>query len=265
MDNQRLKKLGLGKAHDANCDGIPEIIITNDKYDFLEKLCQQYASCEGTVPLNLQTLRLGHGMFITSMKESHGENWLKKLVKLDKLQTLHIFNSLLQDYEDGDVTETIIDWRRLEDCKSICQLSVSRISADVIDWLLQNGKTVQELLVTDHYNMRDSEGMGRFSTLNLPRLSMLYVREMWIEKTTDEDDWEDTDMDASDSDDLANVPVNFDSSEQESSQSTPDLADSSLSTVLDRLPDGGLHLTRLALCIIFEDQGVGKIVSSYFL
>ncbi|CZR55590.1 uncharacterized protein PAC_05478 [Phialocephala subalpina] len=248
--NPRLQKLGLGIAHDADCDGNPEMIITNDNYDFLEKLCERYASRQGTVPLSLHTLRLGHGMFLNHKKSGTTENWLKKLVKLDEIRTLHIFNSILLDMEEDEPAETVIDWSLFEDCKSIRQLSVSRISSDVIEWLRGGGKTVEELLIADHYDMYDNEGMDRFNILNLPHLSMLYVREIWVDKRTEDDDWDDTDSDASDPEEVEEADtMDLDASELESPRMDP-----SVMTVLDRLPDGGVHLTRLALCITFEDQ-----------
>lgn len=249
--NPGLKKLGLGVAHDADCDGNPEMIITNDSYDFLEKLCNRYASRQGTVPMSLHTLRLGHGMFLNHKKAGTTGNWLKKLVKLDEVRTLHIFNSILLDMEEDEPTETVIDWTVFEDCKSIRQLSVSRISSDVIAWLRAGGKSVEELFVADHYGMYDSEGMDRFKILDLPQLSMLYVREVWVDKRTEDDDWDDTESDASDpkEEEEADIRMGLDPSEKESSKLDP-----SVITVLDRLPDGGANLTRLALCITFEDQ-----------
>lgn len=253
VQNPGLKKLGLGVAHDADCDGNPEMIITNANYDFLEKLCNRYASRQGRVPLNLHTLRLGHGMFLNHKKAGTAGNWLKKLVKLDEIRTLHIFNSILLDMGEDEPEETVIDWKLFENCKSIRQLAVSRISSDVIAWLRAGGKSVEELFIADHYDMYDSEGMDRFNVLDLPRLSMLYVREVWVDKRTEDDEWDDTDSDASEpeEEEEADIRMNLDPSEKESSKLDP-----SVITVLDRLPNGGANLTRLALCITFEHQWV---------
>jgi hypothetical protein len=274
-DNPRLKKLGLGMAHDANCDGVPEILITNGNYEFLEKLCKRYASHQGTTPLPLQTLRLGHGMFVRPSKSPVVGNYLGKLVKLDQLKTLHLFNSLLLDDEDSDIMKTVTDWSFFGECKSVHQLSVSRITSDVRSWLCQGGSSVQELFITDHYSMHHPE-LDNFYVLTLPQLSTLYVREVYVEKAAEDDEWEDTDSSIYSSDDIS-----FDAELSDAEPSdvelepsnvkhsaTPTAArsvvsmDRSVITVLDRLPDGGSQLTRLALCIIFENQWVSKLYAS---
>ncbi|KUJ24634.1 uncharacterized protein LY89DRAFT_776708 [Mollisia scopiformis] len=251
-DSPHLKCLGLGKAHDADCDGTPEVIITDGKYRFFKKLCKRYASRQkkNTPPLNLETLKLGHGMFLKPSGTRDTGNYLAKLVKLDKLKVLHLFNSLLLEHEDSDIEETVIDWSLFADCHSIRQLSVSRFTTDVIDWLRGGGNTVQELLVADHYSMYDTD-LHHFSLLNLAGLSMLYVREVFVKKMGEEDEWEDidSDTDAFGSDDDEDMSVDVEPSEEKS-----EIVDKSKMTVLDRLPDGGTQLSRLALSLEFEDQ-----------
>lgn len=96
--NSGLKKLGLGRSHDAISNFIPEAIISNGKYNFMQRLCKQYAALQGTAPLHLEILRLGHGMFLRPLETADAGNYLSNLTRLNNVKILHIFN--------GDFLET---------------------------------------------------------------------------------------------------------------------------------------------------------------
>jgi hypothetical protein len=126
-------------------------------------------------------------------------------------------------------------------------LSVTRLSSNIRKWLDGPGQSVEELKVTDHYNMYDPT-LNNFNRLKLPNLSMLFTRETTVKLG---EDWE-------------NEFTDVDSSATEIEDSDSDLDSETLRarpckntiTVLDRLRDGGSKLTRLGICIDFEAHWV---------
>ena len=197
------------------------------------------------MPLALTTLALGHGMFLYRSKLPSVDNFLAELVKIDGIRNLHVFNGLLRDdTEDGEIESMEIDWTLLDGCTSLRQLSVSRLEYDVRQWLNSGGNAVEELIVTDHYGMYDAD-LDLFNILRLPQLSMLFTREVTVEKRVDEDAW--SDIDSLESESIASQSVLLDSSP---------IVDRSTITVLDRLYDDGSDLTRLAICLDFKNNWV---------
>lgn len=254
----RLKKLGLGMACDYDCDGAPEVLIMPGDCSFLERLCMRYEGQRKSPPLKLETLRLGNGMFLHSPSSPDGSNFLLKLLKVDELKSLHVFNGLVKGDMDDDEETMEIDWAFLSNCTSLRQLAVTRLQDDVRQWLNNDGKSVQELIVTEHYSMYDDD-LDNLDALRLPHLSMLFTRERTVSKRDPEDEWSDVDSWELDSDsedtDLPDLEPQF----------TPKL-DRSVITVLDRLYDGGTNLKRLGLCFNFETQWVGpKLLSPMYL
>ena len=245
----RLKTLGLAFACDCDCDEFPEAIVLEGDCQFLENLCVQYASRRGATPLVLETLRLGLGMCLYASSSPAVGNFLTKLVNVSGLRTLHVFNgSIKYGSIDDDSQPMEIDWSLLDACKSLHQLSVTRLEDDVRLWLNNGGKSVQELMVSDHYSMYE-DGLHEFDALT-SHLSMLMTWEITVRKRNlaSGDAWSDTDSSISDSDAI-------DLDEDNSAATIPEL-DPSTITVLDRLHDGGSHLTRLAICMDFETQWV---------
>lgn len=189
--------------------------------EFLKDICGHYASIPGTKPLSLKTLKLGYGMCLRCFQMTG--NYLKALLQLDKLETLHVHNRNLST-----------EWTFFEECHSVHQLAVYVVTKEVCDWLNKHPSTC-ELLVTFHFDIYN-EYLDYFDLLRLPRLSMLYVREMFVDISDD-------------------IPTDRDM--------TLDLIRKRI-TVLDRLHDEGIHLTRLALCLDPRHQWV-SIVHRIFL
>lgn len=205
------------------------------------------------------------------------------------------------DLDDEDSFYKAIDWTPFtaNECKSLRQLSVTRLKEDVTRWLSKDGACVQELIVMDHYNLND-KGLNEFTKLPL-QLSLIWTREWhpWRRLIhNDEDDWTDTDssvsnwtdIDSSDESDLAPDPDESDPDSDSSDAQLADLhpsqpaplisttsaqsqpnplipttsnSDKQLLTVLDRLPDGGSHLTRLSISLDFQTQWVSVKTFTY--
>ncbi|CZR55592.1 uncharacterized protein PAC_05480 [Phialocephala subalpina] len=183
-NNQGLRKLGLAMACGADPVGwLIEVVVSPEKQQkqhFLEKLCIEYATVtpRDTAPLNLNTLRLGHGIFVDRPTSSESAGYLAKLVKIDQLTTLRLFNGhTIQDFDDTDLKEIEVDWNLFNPSKSLRQLSVTRLSRKCRDWINNSGMAIEELLVTDNYGGREDIDLLFFDSLRLPKLSMIAVWE----------------------------------------------------------------------------------------
>jgi hypothetical protein len=86
--------------------------------------------------------------------------------------------------EDNVVEAFTFDWTFLSKC-SLRQLSVSRLENDTLEWLNSNGRSVEELIVTDHCSAIDvsTQNLGK---LKLPNLSMLVTRECLLPRPYDQ-------------------------------------------------------------------------------
>lgn len=270
-DSPFLKKLGLGcaVAYDLHDDAIIYRSPGHDA-DFFERLCKFYGSASKTGPLALETLRLGQGIFLgdptfsSGVRHSKESHPLTKLVNVKSLEVLHIYNGLVRDEDDLlDSFYPIIDFDLFTskgERKSLRQLSVNRLTDDVTNWLSRGRVHLQELIVTDHYSINDEDLVEFF---DLPSgLSMIWTREKhpwdaspsrYNDSDSDSDEWTDIDSDESSSE-LSDSDLDhpFYRSTPTQNPSLP----RKIATVLDRLPDGGSHLTRLCLALDFEVQWV---------
>jgi hypothetical protein len=209
-----------------------------------------------------------------------GVDFLSKLVDLSGLKCLHVFNDLIKYDIDDDGWPLQINWDLLVGCTNLDQLSISMLGEGVIEWLNDAGKSVRELIITHHYGMYDRD-LDLLKRLILPELTMLFVRERYVGKSTGEEDWSDTDtwvtelsdedLTESESNLSFSGPIDADSTEHalaDSNSLEPDEVDPerpafvteklhpSTITVLDRLYDGGSKLKRLSLCLDLETQFV---------
>ncbi len=273
-DSPLLKKLGLGFACDRTQDDDEAILIggPDGEMDFLERLCLLYGSMSKTGPLALETLRLGAGIYLSEPSSPENGHYLTKLVAARNLKVLHLENGLVNSDFDEDSFYQPIDWTPFppEDCKSLRQLSVTRLGEDVTNWLRQPGNCVQELIVTDHYKFNDKD-LNEFFRLPSSRLSMLWTRDKfpWQSEIEEDSDWTDTDSSIDERSDVdsstshQSTPESLDpqlqdldTTESHVLNSTAPRLDRQVMTVLDRLPDGGSHLERLCIALDFEVQWV---------
>jgi hypothetical protein len=282
-----LKTLGLGWGCAYDCEDLPEALLIDEELTFLQKLCLDYGSRSQSSPLALDTLRLGQGMFLYDSVLPHSPQtakYLCKLVQVDALKRLHVWNGLVKWDIDDEHESMEVDWYQLDGCKSLRQLSVSRLEEDLLDWLNTGANSVQELIITDHYGMYDDD-LDNFRFLSLQNLSMLFIREMTVSKRNEDDFWSDTDSSVTDSSEAETTSGEESSSEPEARSRARTLSeaetssqagsiseseisseagtpyselDRSIITVLDRLSDNGAQLTRLGLCIDLETQWVGS-------
>ena len=172
-DCPELKVLGLGMQYEDGVEHIPGHLLVNHTTEFIEKLCLDYGSRCGTSPLPLNTLRLGRGVLPSRLVFKTDRAYLNKLVKLNGLRNLHLYNGSAEYEEDDFMYAT--DWIQLKDCNLLQQLSVTRLNEDVRDWLDDYGNTIKELIVTDVYSLFD-EGLDNFDLLENTSFSMLFVR-----------------------------------------------------------------------------------------
>ena len=180
----KLETLGLAMACDCDCFDLPEAVILEGECDFLEGLSIEYGSLPDTAPLQLRKFRIGTGVYLFKPKATESGNYLAKLVDISKLEKFHIFNDLVKIGSSAeDHSSMDVDWSLLNGCSALYQLSVSCINADVREWLNGPGSDVQELFVTHHYSMYDSD-LNEFSLLNLPHLSAIFTRELTVRKRT---------------------------------------------------------------------------------
>lgn len=121
-----LKLLGLSMAYEQSFEGsISEPFVANNFIDFIDRLCTDYGSQDHASPLALESLRLGCGMCIYAGHRSDKESiYLNKLVQLESLRKLHIYNG--SDRYEADDDSIQIDWQQFQGCTSLRQLSVSR-------------------------------------------------------------------------------------------------------------------------------------------
>lgn len=245
-DNPQLRKLGLAMACEMDCDSHPGILVSGN-IKFLESLCGAYESRCQSKPLALHTLRLGHQTFSYSYGMVASTAFIEKLVRMEGLQTFHLFNGLVRETWDDDFDAPLeFDWKGMTKCKSLRQLSITQLEPSVRNWLNTGGQSVEELIITDHYNMYDDD-LNNFGALRLDNLTMLFTRELTIRRRThDIGGLGDEEWDEDHCDDFFNPGPSV-------------KMDRALVTVLDRLKDGGQNLTRLALCLDFHTQWVSLL------
>ncbi len=229
-DCPELKVLGLGMQHDDGVEPPPGHLLVNHAIDFIEKLCLDYGSRGRTSPLSLDTLRLGRGVSIYKLDVNSERGYLNRLVKLNGLRSIHLYNGSAGYEEDPSTCET--DWFELKDCKLLQHLSVTRFNEHVRYFLNNYGNTVKELIITDLYSPFDEE-LDNLDLLENDHLSMLFVQTK--APTPDEfHDW------------VGRHYPPFDRAR----------SDDAVGIVLDRLHDKGAQLTRLGLCLDFWMQRV---------
>jgi hypothetical protein len=229
-DCPELKVLGLGMQRNVEFETTPNHLLVNQNTDFIERLCLDYGSRDGTSPLPLDTLRLGRGVSLDNFPFKSERAYLTKLVKLDGLRCVHVYNGSAQYEEDDFIYDT--GWGQLKDCKWLQQLSVTRFTETIREWLNDDGKTIKELIITDPYSPYD-EGLENFDLLENTRFSMLFVPTK-APTLSDFDDWAERLYDP------------YETARR----------DAPVITVLDRLHDKGAQLTRLGLCLDLGRQWV---------
>lgn len=251
-----LKILGLGWACDFDCIRLPEVLVLEDGSQFFERLCIAYES-RGTAPLALHKLRLGEGVCPSRSTSNDTIGHFARLVNVSRLKVLHIYNGLIK-YGSLDAKAELmrVNWALFHDCTSLHQLCISRIQDDVVEWLNEVAKSVQELIVTEHYGKYDRD-LDNFTVLDLPHLSMIVTRECMVsDRVDDESSWETASSEFSESE--SSLPdTDFWGSPSESDSSLSNLrTDKSIISILDRLGRGASQLTKLSLCLDLETQWV---------
>jgi hypothetical protein len=254
-----LKSLGLGIA--CKFSGVipHEPLLMGEEVDFLEKLCIKYEKQAPKPRLELETLRLGQGMFHRS-NETHGEprpaehcRYPCSVGQMNELKIFHIYNGLVTDEVGGDGFSVDVGWAQLDDCKTIRQLSVTRLETDVLEWLSNGGQSVQELIVTEHYSAYDPD-LENFDVLRLPQLSMLFVREMSVPRRTSGGGGGNGLGWGSDHPILPLPGICSLTNDARPEEALPPQLDPFIMTVLDRLHDNGAQLIRLGLCLDMKTQ-----------
>lgn len=121
----------------------------------------------------VRTLRLGTSF--TPYKNESGDNYLAQLLRLEKLQDLHLWNGNYKSpTEDDDQKCTQIDWV-LFDSSKILHLQLTLLNEDALEWL-NDKKSVEELILVEHYE-RYNHGRYSIPELRLPHLNSFLIRD----------------------------------------------------------------------------------------
>ena len=230
-----LKVLGLGMQDVKDYGDLPaETLHLGFHAEFLEKLCVDYGSRDGTSPLRLDTLRLGHVLFLDRriLLDKPNHMFLDKLVHLDGLRSFHVYNGS-NHYNRIHDDLWRVDWSQLKHCKSLQQLSVTRFNKYVRVWMNDYGSTIADLIVTDWYGSYAPD-LDNFDLLENVHLSMLFIQTKFGTRSELEGMI------------YRDVHPRWPYARD----------DAEAITILDRLPDGGAHLTRLGLCLDFATHWV---------
>jgi hypothetical protein len=187
----QLRTLGLSLSCECDDGWIPSVLLVYEMHvNFFERLCNEYSAKRGSKPLELQNVRLGYGLYIIS-KNMDGDgasdeeqkwcpgNFLAGFVKLDGLKTLHLYNGPSHHLGNGEHHEKPLDiaWSFFHDCASLRHFQITRLSSEAVEWLADHGNEIEELIVTDYYNIFDEE-LETLRKSQLPKLTMLFSREM---------------------------------------------------------------------------------------
>ncbi|KAH8600996.1 hypothetical protein B0O99DRAFT_295832 [Bisporella sp. PMI_857] len=257
-DCPHLKLFGIGLATDADCNRFPESYILEGECDFLERLCLSYGHRAGSQPLRLHTLRLGIGLCLYESARDAKWNFLTMLVDLPVLQSLHVFNGMierLQQPEYGSHWQQN-DWWMLDTCSSLYHLEVSRLTPGIRMWLNSKGQFIQELVVTDSYQAFQ-DGLEEFYFLKLPQLKMLHMTEDSA-LNPDEEDYELRNFQNWFKDEALDLKSNQGQIPKETDAcraiSTIYEVSKLSRTVLDRLPDQGKNLVKLSISLELDTQ-----------
>ena len=142
-----LKRLGLGMHYEFDIsDEFHEVLVGKGHCDFLEELCLRYGNFSS--PLQLETLRLGTGMFIHKSESPDIGNYIEKLVNIQTVKTLHLYNGYIHpngDWDEYALSE--VHWEFFAKCTSLHQLSVTRLDDGVRKWLNASGESVSIFFV----------------------------------------------------------------------------------------------------------------------
>lgn len=249
-DCPKLKTFGIGMEceHDDAVEQVVFIAVPDQLYYF-NHLCAEYSSGAEVVPLSLEVLRLGFGMFITPWdnpddaenEAATEENIIARFVNLDHLRTLHIFNGNVEFADVNDHgTDVEVDWTLLE-AKSLRQLSVTLLTETARDYLNFGARSVDELIVTHHYSPHNEWSLMRYAEL----ASAFTTIVTWELDINDDREWQE-------SWGIPSLPASI--------EDVPILE----RTVLDRLGEYRVsHIERLSICLRFTQQWVGPPSNSY--
>ncbi|CZR54088.1 uncharacterized protein PAC_03971 [Phialocephala subalpina] len=229
----QLKKLGVGQECDFDQLYSHEYLLHYDNTDVLEQICKRYSANESTIPLELTTLRLGYGMFLFNSDSAVNENYLSKLVKLDGLKALHIWNGAIKREEDDDWSVAEHKWSMLKECTALRHVEVMVLNDGVLKWLNHHCILIEELVVTGHFNKEEGD-VRAWDKLSSLKLTMLVVHESTCPCEDDGDD------------------IEYAEDEEHTPGILMGIRGTRKISVLDRY--FGFRLTRLSICMTFKYQ-----------
>ncbi|CAG8954474.1 hypothetical protein HYFRA_00004386 [Hymenoscyphus fraxineus] len=263
----RLTLLGIGKQCRSDDFIVDSFVTLEDGIGMLENLCNQYSAGGKSDLLPLHTLRLG--TFFSPYKSESNTNYLAKLVKLENLQNLHLWNGHRLDPADEDMEEegqpTEIQWTMF-DSSTITSLQITLLDDDVLEWL-NDKKTVRELILIEQYQ-QNRPAARNLPKLRLPNLGVLHIRDDVHSRTplyprADQDLIPTQNPGSNRSEITTNTLIPNPSAEYSNAKilwpemdldAVPDPAIAQHTTILDALHDKGIELEKLAISMRFETQ-----------
>jgi hypothetical protein len=179
-----LKTLGLGLA----CHGNSLLRYPAVSGAFFAYLCITYGQKFGPTLLSLQILRLGFGfgLFASLTPIEDDSSCLELLTTIESIEVLHLWNGRISvnTYQPSFHPKLVFNAFTGGKCK-VRQLSLTAFSDEAKDFLITDGKSAAELIITspcksvsDHANTR-SRDWERLTYEYLPsgQLSLLFHRE----------------------------------------------------------------------------------------
>jgi hypothetical protein len=217
-----LKTLGLGLA----CHGDPLRRYPAVRGASFSYLCITYGKKFGSKLLSLQILRLGFGFGLFAPLTPFEEGpCIELLTTIESIEVLHLWNGRISvnTYQPGFHPSLVFNAFTGGKCK-VRQLSLTAFSDEAKDFLITDGKSVTELIITSpcknasNYSDPSNRHWGCLAYEDLPsrQLSLLFHREKM------------------------------------------DLGRYSPAMVIDQFEDRGVSLTRLGLSLNFEVEWVSS-------
>lgn len=156
-----LKHLGLGLdlEHFRCSQNVPmdikfmEVRHKRETQHSLELLCNAFAALsQSPSPLKLTSLRLGFGIWPRFSITQPNQNYLSKMINLQTLQTIHIFNKPFGP-RSIELRDELLNYTLFHECLNLRRLQAPVLSNKLVELFASDSTSVQELVFTQPLRM----------------------------------------------------------------------------------------------------------------